>query len=119
MGGFPDQEKIDIYYENKKMEIKEWLVEYANNQKRISNQQRERILKYADSVTFSNIGEINNYIQNLNRIGKKEKQAFLDYSQKIEWLPEGIRSGVLDGQIVTKIVPNDLDLLFEEKMGNK
>lgn len=120
MSGFPEQEKIDLYYKNKKNEVSQWLVEYTNNLKRLSKIQREKMLNYAKQICFGNSGELIEYVQQLKNIGKKDKKLFIDYMETIEWLPEGVRSGILDGQIVTKIIPNELDLFFEKaKMEKK
>ena len=32
MSGFPRQNEIDVYYENKKKEVGEWLIEYAGSE---------------------------------------------------------------------------------------
>lgn len=119
MSGFPYQDEIDLYYKNKKIEVRDWLIEFADKQKRISNKQREKLLDYAEQIRFSSIDELTEYVQNLNRIGKKEKQIFLEYIESIEWFPEGIGCGVLDGKIVSRILPNELDLLFQEKENAK
>lgn len=112
MSGFPRQNEIDVYYENKKKEVGEWLIEYAGAQKRLTQEQRRRILAYAERMSFSTAGEVNAYVQGLKTVGKKNKQKMFDYMQRVDWFPEGINVGVLDGKIVSRVLPNELDLLY-------
>ena len=74
MSGFPRQNEIDVYYENKKKEVGEWLIEYAGDQKRLTQEQRRRILAYAERMSFSTAGEANAYVQGLKTVGKREKE---------------------------------------------
>ena len=112
MSGFPRQDEIDIYYEDKKKEVGKWLIEYAGDQKRLTQEQRKQILAYADRMSFSTAREANAYVQGLKTVGKKNKQKIFDYMQRIEWFPEGVNVGVLDGKIVSRVLPNGLDLLY-------
>ncbi len=112
MSGFPRQDEIDIYYEDKKKEVGKWLIEYAGDQKRLTQEQRKQILAYADRMSFSTAREANAYVQGLKTVGKKNKQKIFDYMQRIEWFPEGVNVGVLDGKIVSRVLPNELDLLY-------
>lgn len=112
MSGFPRQDEIDIYYKNKKKEVGEWLIEYVADQKRLTQEQRRRILAYAERMSFSTSGEVNAYVQGLKTVGKKNKQKMFDYMQRVDWFPEGINVGVLDGKIVSRVLPNELDLLY-------
>lgn len=112
MSGFPRQDEIDIYYEDKKKEVGKWLIEYAGDQKRLTQEQRKQILAYADRMSFSTAREANSYVQGLKTVGKKNKQKIFDYMQRIEWFPEGVNVGVLDGKIVSRVLPNELDLLY-------
>ena len=112
MSGFPRQDEIDIYYEDKKKEVGKWLIEYAGDQKRLTQEQRKQILAYADRMSFSTAREANAYVQGLKTGGKKNKQKIFDYMQRIEWFPEGVNVGVLDGKIVSRVLPNELDLLY-------
>lgn len=114
MSGFPYQKEIDIYYENKKQEVGKWLLEFSKQQKRLTQTQRNQIQTYAQNVSFNMIGEIEEYIQNLKTIGKKNKEKLDDYISHIEWFPEGVNVGVLDGKIVSRILPNELDILLQE-----
>ena len=95
MSGFPRQNEIDVYYENKKKEVGEWLIEYAGDQKRLTQEQRRRLLAYAERMSFSTAGEANAYVQGLKTVGKKNKQKMFDYMQRVDWFPEGINVGVL------------------------
>ena len=112
MSGFPYQDVIDVYYEDKKKEVREWLREYIADQKRLTQEQRGRLLEYADQMSFSKAGEANAYVQNLKTVGKRNKKKIFDYMQSVDWFPEGINVGVLDGKIVSRIIPNELDLLY-------
>lgn len=115
MESFPWQKEIDVYYEDKKQEVSKWLLEFAGQQKRLTQTQRNQIRAYAKQVSFSRMDEINVYVQNLKTVGKKNKEKFDDYILRIEWFPEGISVGVLDGRIVSRMMPNELELLFGDK----
>lgn len=115
MGSFPWQKEIDVYYEDKKQEVGKWLLEFAGQQKRLTQTQKSQIQTYAEQVSFSMINEINDYIQNLKTVGKKNKEKFNDYILRIEWFPEGFSVGLLDGRIVNRIMPNELELLFGDR----
>lgn len=110
--GFPHQEEIDKYYEVKKKEVGEWLERFADEQKRLTKEQRQRIHEYAENMTFTNAGYANGYVQSLTTVGKRNKEKLYNYMAHIDWFPEGINHGVLDGKIVNRIVPNELDLLY-------
>lgn len=112
MSGFPRQDEIDIYYKNKKKEVGVWLIEYADDQKRLTQEQRRKLMEYAKYMSFSKAKEANDYVQGLKTVGKKNKQKIFDYMQRIEWFPEGVNVGVLDGKIVSRVLPNELDLLY-------
>lgn len=115
MGGFPHQEEIDKYYEAKKKEVGEWVIEFTVNQKRLTQEQSKRLLAYAERMSFSAAGEANAYVQGLKTVGKRNKQKFYDYMQCIDWFPEGVNVGVLDGKIVSRILPSPLERLFGDK----
>ena len=110
--GFPRQDEIDIYYEAKKKEVGRWLTNFANEQRRITKEQRQQILEYAENMTFTNAGLANAYIQNLKTVGKRNKEKLFNYLQRVDWFPDGVTVGVLDGKIVSRILPNELDLLY-------
>ena len=112
--GFPHQEDIDKYYEVKKKEVGEWLERFADEQKRLTKEQRQQIHEYAENMTFPNAGYANGYIQSLTTVGKRNKEKLYNYMAHIDWFPEGINHGVLDGKIVNRIVPNELDLLYAQ-----
>lgn len=103
-----DQDFIDLYYENKKKEAGEWITEYTANLKRLEDDQRKRLLRYAKTINFENAGELNAYAQSIPTISKKNKQKLTKYLQQIDWLPDGITVGFLDGQLVVKMLPNTL-----------
>ena len=73
---------------------------------------KETLLEYAEKISFSTAGEVNSYVQGLKTVGKKNKKKIADYMQRIEWFPEGVSVGVLDGKIVSRVLPNELDLLY-------
>ncbi len=115
MSGFPYQDEIDRYYEVKKKEVREWVIEFTVDQKRLTQEQSKRLLAYAERISFSTAGEVNTYVQGLKTIGKRNKQKFYDYMQCIDWFPEGVNVGVLDGKIVSRILPSPLERLFGDK----
>ena len=107
---------IDIAnYEAKKKEVGEWVIEFTVNQKRLTQEQSKRLLAYAERMSFSAAGEANAYVQGLKTVGKRNKQKFYDYMQCIDWFPEGVNVGVLDGKIVSRILPSPLERLFGDK----
>lgn len=118
MSGFPHQEEIDKYYEVKKKEVGEWVIEFTVDQKRLTQEQYKRLLAYAERMSFSMAGEANAYVQGLKTVGKRNKKKFFYYMQSIDWFPEGVSVGVLDGKIVSRILPNELDLLYGLKGEN-
>lgn len=67
-----DQDFIDLYYENKKKEAGEWITEYTANLKRLEDDQRKRLLRYAKTINFENAGELNAYAQSIPTISKKK-----------------------------------------------
>ena len=112
MSGFPRQDEIDLYYKDKKKEVGEWLIEYAGDQKRLTQEQRRRLLAYAERMSFSMAGEVNAYVQGLKTVGKREKERLRSYLSQIDWLPEGVNTGTLDGKIVCRVLPRPLERLF-------
>ena len=82
MSGFPYQDEIDRYYEVKKKEVREWVIEFTVDQKRLTQEQSKRLLAYAERISFSTAGEVNTYVQGLKTIGKRNKQKFYDYMQR-------------------------------------
>lgn len=109
MSGFPYQKDIDIYYEKKKIEVIEWLLQYIKKCKGISLEEQKKLLDYADKISFSTIGELNTYIQNLQTVSTRDKKRAYDYISEIEWFPKDINTGVLDGKIVTRVLDRPLD----------
>ena len=105
-GSTIDQGQIDLYYEKKKGEVREWLIEYTAGLKRIKTEQRERLMAYAKALNFATAGEFNAYAQQLTTISKKDKNRLERYLQNVEWLPEDITVGFLDGHLVVKMMPN-------------
>lgn len=112
MSGFPRQKEIDIYYEKKKKEIREWLLQYIKNCKKITADEKKKMLDYIDEISFSTIGELNEYIQELRTVSVKNKKKVYDYISDIEWFPEDINTGVLDGKIVTRVLERPLEKLL-------
>lgn len=105
-GPIIDQKQIDLYYEKKKDEVSGWLIEYTEGLKRVKEEQRERLLNYAEAISFKNAGECNAYAQQLTTISKKDKRRLEKYLQDVEWLPEDVTVGFLDNQLVVKMMPN-------------
>lgn len=112
MSVLPTQEEIDVYYEEKKKEVAAWVVEYANGLKRVTKTQKSIIFEYANELTFSNVGELNYYVQELNTVSQRDKKRLFEYLSEVEWLPDGVNSGVLDGQYVTRVLESPLDKIF-------
>ncbi len=105
-GATIDQGKIDLYYERKKGEVSGWLIEYTIDLKRVKEDQRKRLIEYAKELSFSTAGRFNQYAQQLTTISKKDKKRLEKYLQEVDWLPEGVTAGFLDGQLVVKMLPN-------------
>ena len=112
---FPHQEQINKYYEEKKKEVGVWLVQFADEQKKLTKEQRQQIIEYADKMTFTNAGYANAYIQDLKTVGKRSKEKLYNYMTQIDWLPEGINYGVIDGKIVSRVLPSPLERLFGDR----
>ena len=104
---FIDQEAIDIHYSKMKQEVKTWIIEYTEAQKKLTEEQRARIMAYANAISFLQTGELNAYIQDLPTVSKKEKKRLERYLQQVEWLPKGQSMGMLDGHLVSRIPPRD------------
>lgn len=99
-----DQGEIDRYYGEKKKEVAAWVVEYTGSLKRIKEDQRKRLLTYAEHMTFLEAGELNAYAQSLTTISKKDKERLRKYLRKIDWLPKGQNMGVLEGMMVSRVL---------------
>lgn len=107
-----NQEEIDLYYEKKRKEVGEWLAEYTDSLKRITRTQKEKLLEYANDLTFTKAGEVNVYVQGLKTVSQRDKNKLEAYLQMVDWFPPGVTVGRLDGKLVTRMLPNDLELLF-------
>lgn len=115
---FIDQDQIDEYYKNKKQEVQVWLIEYVNNLKRIKEDQRNRFLAYAQNITFLNTKELNDYVQELTTVSKKDKARLEKYLQQIDWLPEGQNMGILEGKMVSRRLKDPLaDKMLQDAFG--
>lgn len=110
-----DQEKVDDYYIKKKREVGQWLALYAENLKRIKQDQKERIMLYANSMSFSTAGEANAYVQELDTVSKRDKEKLEKYLQEVDWLPEGETMGYLDGVMVSRVLKSPLEKLLGDK----
>ena len=113
--GFPYQEEIDIYYDEKKREARDWLVHMVNGLRRITGIQRDRLMAYANDISFRKAGELNAYVQGLSTVSKRDKGKISQYLSGIEWFPNGITVGNLDGEIVVKMMPNQLDIMLQQR----
>lgn len=119
-GSTIDQGQIDLYYEKKKSEVREWLIEYTTDLKRVKAEQRERLMAYAKALSFATAGDFNAYAQQLTTISKKDKSRLERYLQSIDWLPEDITAGFLDGQLVVKMMPNtQAEEMIREAFGSE
>lgn len=100
-----DLEKIDQYYTIKKKEVSNWLIEYIMQLKRINKYQKEQLINYAKDIKFNSVEDFNSYVQELKTISKKDKQRLMNYLQNIDWLPEDMPFGFLDGCYVSRALP--------------
>jgi len=115
-----ENKQIEIYYDEKKKEVSQWLIDYAGSLKRIKQDQRERLLEYAKEISFQKVGEVNVYVQNLKNVSKKDKKRLFTYLATIEWLPSDMNFGFLDGQLVARITPsNELDAALRAAFGKE
>lgn len=120
MGATIDQGKVDSYYFHKKDEVSGWLIEYTKDLKRIKEDQRNRLIAYAKATSFFTANEFNEYAQQLTTISKKDKKRLEKYLQEVDWLPEGVTAGFLDGQLVVKLMPNTLaEEMIREAFGSE
>lgn len=115
-----DQDEIDRYYEAKKKEVAAWVIEYTGSLKRVKEDQRKRLLSYAEHMTFLEAGELNAYAQSLPTISKKDKEKLRQYLRKIEWLPKGQNMGVLEGVMVSKVLRDpQVEAMLEAAFGER
>lgn len=119
-GSMIDQSQIDLYYKKKKGEVSNWLTEYTTSLKRVTEDQRKQLIEYAKGLSFDNVGRFNQYAQQLTTISMKDKKRLKKYLQEIDWLPEGITAGFLDGQLVVKMLPNiQAEEMIREAFGSE
>lgn len=119
-GATIDQGMIDLYYKRKKDEVSSWLIEYTTDLKRVKEDQRKRLLEYAKRLSFSTAGSFNQYAQQLTTISQKDKQRLEKYLQEVDWLPEDVTAGFLDGQLVVKMLPNtQAEEMIREAFGSE
>ena len=97
-----EQSEVNAFYEDKKRELREWLVEYTNKLRRIKPDQKEKLLEYAENITFSSCQELNDYVQSLNTISNRDKDKLYQYLYNMEWLPKNVPLGYIDGKLVKK-----------------
>lgn len=115
-----DQGQIDLYYEKKKGEVSKWLIKYTADLKRVTEDQRKQLIEYAKGLSFNTVGRFNQYAQQLTTISMKDKKRLKKYLQEIDWLPEGITAGFLDGQLVVKMLPNiQAEEMIREAFGSE
>ncbi len=115
-----DQGQIDLYYEKKKGEVSKWLIKYTTDLKRVTEDQRKQLIEYAKGLSFDTVGRFNQYAQQLTTISMKDKKRLKKYLQEIDWLPEGITAGFLDGQLVVKMLPNiQAEEMIREAFGSE
>lgn len=119
-GSMIDQGQIDLYYEKKKGEVSKWLIKYTTDLKRVTEDQRKQLIEYAKGLSFDTVGRFNQYAQQLTTISMKDKKRLKKYLQEIDWLPEGITAGFLDGQLVVKMLPNiQAEEMIREAFGSE
>lgn len=112
MSSFLYQDNLELYYEGKKKEVGEWLMQYTNNLKKVTKEQKEQLECYSKNMSFKIAGDVNAYVQNLNTVGKRDKKRLSDYLNNVEWLPDGVTTGILDGVLVSRVLPRPLDRLL-------
>lgn len=105
-----------VYYKDKKKEVGNWLFVEVKKMKKLTNDQRGHLLKYCENMTFKGAGEFNAYLQELPTVTKKEKKTVEGYLQNVDWLPEGVNIGVLDGEVVSRVLPSPLERLLGDKV---
>ena len=105
-----------VYYESKKKEVRDCLMVEVEKMHKLTNDQRRHLLKYCENMTFRSAGEFNAYLQELPTVTKKEKKIVEGYLQNVDWLPEGVNIGVLDGEVVSRVLPSPLERLLGDKV---
>ena len=70
MSGFPYQKQVDEYYKVKIREVTRWMLDFVQDQKRITSNQRRELIWRADNISFSSAGDMNKYVQDLKTMNK-------------------------------------------------
>ncbi len=104
-----DQDKIDLYYQDKKNEVSDWLIEYTTCLKKTTKEQKATLLDYAQNTSFTTIGRLYAYVQKLSTISNRDKKKLEKYLQEVDWLPKDVTAGFLDGKLVCRTLPSTID----------
>ncbi|MDO5147659.1 MAG: hypothetical protein Q4D60_11735 [Eubacteriales bacterium] len=112
---FIDQDRVDVHYRDKKIEVSNWLIEYTGNLKRLKEEQRKILMAYAKAINILQIGKLNLYVQSLTTVSKKDKERLSKYLRQIDWLPEDQNMGVLDGIMFSRVLSNPLAEMLQEE----
>ena len=119
-GTIIDQGQVDKYYEEKKDELRTRLLEYVNAMKRITKEQRKQLEESAKEISFSTANDFNDHVQQLPTISKRDKKKIDEYLQSVEWLPNDVTAGFLDGRLVCKISSNtQAEEMIKRAFGNQ
>ena len=110
-----DQTIIDNYYDKKKKELKLWMIDFVDDLKRINKTQRSCLLEYAERISFGTLTEVNEYVNSLSTISKRDKKKFQDHINQVEWLPQGVNTGILDGNVVSGVLESPLEKFLGDK----
>lgn len=110
-----DQKVIDDHYRQKKEELRAWMTEFIDSLKRITKTQRSCLNEYAENISFSKMIEVNSYISSLSTVSNRDKKKFQDYINQIDWLPTGINTGILDGNVVSRVLESPLEKFLGDK----
>lgn len=110
-----DQKVIDDHYRQKKEELRVWMTEFIDSLKRITKTQRSCLNEYAENISFSKMIEVNSYISSLSTVSNRDKKKFQDYINQIDWLPTGINTGILDGNVVSRVLESPLEKFLGDK----
>ena len=96
-----NQQLVDRHYDGLKKFLKVKIIEWAETLD-TPVQQKKEIIKYADSISYSQAKRLRKYIETLSTINKQQKDTMEDILDRVKWLPDDVDQGILDGKVIHK-----------------